>query len=77
MNKQVRRFMLAILVFHARQMVGCTSFLARSELGESWLLSHRSFGWFSTWPREPVKSLLARCLCASESSSTLLKKLAT
>jgi len=33
MNKQVRRFVLAILSFHARQLVGCTSFLARSGTG--------------------------------------------
>ena len=33
MNKQVRRFVLAILIFHARQLVGCTSFLARTRTG--------------------------------------------
>ncbi len=60
MNKQVRRFVLAILSFHARQLVWSVALLSWRvrELGESWLLSHRSFGWFSTWPGEPVKSLL-------------------
>jgi hypothetical protein len=33
MNKQVRRFVLAILIFHARQLVGCTTFLPRSRTG--------------------------------------------